>query len=207
MKLHHVSCKLCLILCGVAALLCATPIRAGSPSAPITAILLPDGAYSPVAIREMGREAAGILKHSGLKLHWRVGVSSQATSELLVVVRLRGACEMDAPPAPLQGGALGWSNEVDGTVLPFGELACDKIRGLIGAAVPSNDVPSDVLLGRAMGRVLAHELYHMIARTDKHEAGGVTRAALSGRELISGDLELQPSDVEAIQNGLREAGR
>lgn len=206
MKLHYVSCKLCLILAATA-LIHAAPVPAGSPPAAITAVLMPDENYSPIAIREMGREAAGILKHSGLKLQWRIGPSPQATSDLLVVVRLRGRCEAEAPPAPLQSGALGWSDEVDGTVLPFGELACDKIRGLIGAAMPRDQSPSDVVLGRAMGRVLAHELYHMVARTDKHEAAGVTRPALSARELISGQLQLQPSDVEAIQDGLRESGR
>jgi hypothetical protein len=44
---------------------------------------------------------------------------------------------------------------------------------------------SDVLLGRAMGRVLAHELCHIVADTAEHG-------------------ELRSADVEAIQSGLRQ---
>jgi hypothetical protein len=56
-----------------------------------------------------------------------------------------------------------------------------------------------------MGRVLAHELYHMVADTDEHGEDGVAQPALSARELTSGQLELRPSDVAAIQSGLRQA--
>jgi len=60
------------------------------------------------------------------------------------------------------------------------------------------------MLGRAMGRVLAHELYHIVADTAGHGENGVAQPALSARELTSGQLELRASDVEAIQSGLRE---
>jgi hypothetical protein len=42
-----------------------------------------------------------------------------------------------------------------------------------------------------MGRVLAHELYHIVANTAEHGDEGVTQTALSARELTSGQLELR----------------
>ncbi len=209
MKLHYVVCPLLSILsCAAPVLAGSLPTLAGSLPTSVTAVLFPDGRYSPMAISEMGREAAGILKHSGVAFHWRLGPSAQVWDGVLIVVRLRGRCEMDGPSAVMKKGALGWSHEVNGTMLPFSDLACDNIRGAIESTdLHENPMQGNVLLGRAMGRVLAHEIYHIVADTDKHGEGGVAQSALSGRELTSGQLELQRSDVEAIQNGLHQSGR
>jgi hypothetical protein len=200
MKLHYVSALMALIGC-------AAPVLAGSPPTAVTAVLLPDGRYSPMAIGEMGREAAHILRHSGVVLHWRLGASTEVSGGLLIVVQLRGQCEMDDAPVHMTSPALGWSHEVNGKMLPFSDLACDNIRAAIQPALPHSDVQSNVLLGRAMGRVLAHELYHIVADTSQHGEDGVAQPALSARELTSGQLELEASEVAAIQSGLREGAR
>ncbi len=192
------------------AVFCAVPVLAGQPSTQpptqLTAIVMPDGRYSRVAIGAMGREAAHILKKSGVSLKWRVGIPRQSVDGLLVVVKLVGRCDMDGPAAILMAGPLGWSHEANGVVLPFSDLACDNIRGQVQSAlVAGNPLRGNVLLGRAMGRVLAHELYHIVADTAKHAGGGVAQSALSARELTSGQLELQLSDVEAMRTGLRQA--
>jgi len=169
-------------------------------------VMLPDGRVSRVALREMGREASHILKQSGVSLRWHLGVPVQSVSGTLVVVKLLGHCEMDGSPAFLVPGPLGWAHEVDGKVLPFGNLACDNLRGAVEAAiVDGNRIGANVLLGRAMGRVLAHELYHIVADTPVHGHDGVARAALTARQLTSGQLELGSSEVAAVQNQLGRA--
>ena len=204
MTLNYVRCAPCSLFC--AAIFCAVPLFAAQPPTPVTAVVLPEGRYSEVAIREMGREAAHILKQSGVSLRWRIGVPAQAISGILIVVNLVGRCEMDGSPAFLVPGPLGWSHEVDGTMLPFGDLACDNLRGAVQAASRDGSAPGgNVLLGRAMGRVLAHELYHIVADTSEHGRKGVAQAALSPRELTSGLLELQPCEVAAVQSGLSRA--
>lgn len=189
--------SVCLAIC------CTAPVLAGEPSTPVTAVVLPDGKYSKSAVREMGREAAHILKQSGVSLRWRVGIPSQSVGGLLVVVKLVGRCDMDGSPAFLVPGPLGWAHKVDGTILPFSDLDCDNLRGAVQAvAVGQNQVQGNTLLGRAMGRVLAHELYHIVADTADHGDDGVTQAAFTPRELTSGLLELRPSDARAIENRL-----
>lgn len=176
------------------------------PSTPLTAVVLPEGAYSKVAVREMGREAARILKQSGVSLRWQVGIPDKAVSGLLVVVKLVGNCDMDGSPTLLVPGPLGWSHEVNGTILPFSDLACDNIRGAVGAAMSAgNDLRGNILLGRAMGRVLAHELYHVVADTSQHGREGVAQASLTPRDLTSGQLSLEPSDSASVESGLAEA--
>jgi hypothetical protein len=180
----------------------ATPL-----STQVTAVVLPDGRYSRLALHEMGREAAHILKTSGISLQWQLGEPAQAVNGRLVIVKLLGRCDMDGPTALQMSGPLGWSHEANGVILPFSDLACDNIRGAVyGAAVAGHQYRGNVLLGRAMGRVLAHELYHVIANTTEHGGQGVAQPTLSARELTSGQLELRPADVATIQNYLRQGG-
>jgi hypothetical protein len=121
-------------------------------------------------------------------------------------VKLVGHCDMDGPPAYLEPGPLGWAHEVDGAMLPFSDLACDNLRGAVQSAiVDGNPFRGNVLLGRAMGRVLAHELYHIVADTSEHGREGVAQAALSPRELTSGPLELRHSEMSLVQSGLGRA--
>ena len=181
----------------------AASAMAGSPSARLTVVVLPEGRYSKSAVREMGREAAHILKPSGLSLRWHVGAPSRSVNGILVVVRLVGDCDMDGSPAYLVPGPLAWAHEADGAILPFGGLACDNLRGAVEAArLQQTEVRGNALLGRAMGRVLAHELYHIVADKADHGRSGVTQSALTPRELTSGQLELRPADAQAIENGL-----
>jgi hypothetical protein len=198
------------VRCAFTLIFCAAHNLAGQPSthlsSQVTAVVLPDGRYSSVALREMGREAAHILKKSGVSLLWHLGVPAQGVNGRLVVVKLVGRCDMDGPSAFLTSGPLGWSHEANGVILPFSDLACDNIRGAVHSALlPWNQLRGNLLLGRAMGRVLAHELYHIVADTAEHGEDGVAQPAISAQELTSGLLELRPSDVEAIQSGLRQA--
>jgi hypothetical protein len=202
--LNYVRCAPSLLLC--AAICSASAEPSTQISSQVTAVVLPEGRYSKVALREMGREAAHILKQSGVSLRWHLGVPAQSVSGMLVVVKLVGRCEMDGSPGSLMPGPLGWSHEVDGTVLPFSDLACDNLRGAVGTAIAAgNQLGGNVLLGRAMGRVLAHELYHIVADTSVHSHDGVAQAAFTPRQLTSGALELGASEVVAVQNGLGRA--
>ncbi len=202
MTLNFVRSAFALIFCAASVQAGHSPIQLATQ---VTAVVLPDGRYSLLALHEMGREAAHILKKSGISLQLQLGEAAQAVNGRLVVVKLVGRCDMDGPPASQVSGPLGWSHEANGVILPFSDLACDNIRGAIyGAAVEGRQFRGNVLLGRAMGRVLAHELYHVIANTTEHGRQGVAQPALTARELTSGQLELRPSEVATIQSRLRQ---
>jgi hypothetical protein len=57
----------------------------------------------------------------------------------------------------------------------------------------------DYLMGRALGRVLAHELVHILTKSAAHGQDGVTQPALTGRELIGAPLRLTHTDVERLR--------
>jgi hypothetical protein len=57
----------------------------------------------------------------------------------------------------------------------------------------------DELLGRALGRVLAHELVHMLTKSGEHSREGVQRPALSGKQLIADSLPLSAFDIDRLR--------
>lgn len=54
------------------------------------------------------------------------------------------------------------------------------------------------LFGRALARVMAHEIVHMVGKCAGHSHAGVFRHALSGRQLIADKLELGPEDIARL---------
>jgi hypothetical protein len=59
------------------------------------------------------------------------------------------------------------------------------------------------LLGRALGRVVAHELVHMLTKSKQHGRDGVEKAALSARQLIAESLPLSIFDIDRLQQERR----
>ena len=57
----------------------------------------------------------------------------------------------------------------------------------------------DRLLGRAWARVLAHELYHVLANTSSHGGGGIAQPRFSSRELLDDNMEFNIEDVEKMR--------
>src|SRR5579859_3969021 len=77
-------------------------VCAAYPSVGVTVVLQFEDRYSELSIREMKSEAQALVKDSGVVLTWRRmdQLTSSAAFPRMVVVRLRGVCEM-GPPVPL----------------------------------------------------------------------------------------------------------
>ena len=189
--------KLCCL--GAIALLAtlANPLTARDSVAPnpnpppseIAVLLDFKGDYSELSVEQMKREFTSIMKPSGIAFTWqdlkefRVGTDFPA----LVVVRFRGNCDLSGMrPLQHQPGAFAFAHVSDKQVMPFIEVNCDQIRGSLFAAMWGEDFEyRDFLLGRAIARVLAHEMHHVLGNTCEHQKHGLAKEALSGRDLIS----------------------
>lgn len=164
------------------------------------------GPHSSRSVSEMQQEVAGILKDSGLKLEWRAlertsGATDAGDNENLVVVHFNGRCILE--PVPIlydERGPLAVTYTSDGAVLPFSEVACEQVTASIRSAMFGGDyAQGDQLLGRALGRVVAHELVHILTNSHDHGREGVAQAALSGSQLITPRLPLSASDLERLR--------
>ena len=182
--------------------LCA--LSAATPGIPpeIAVVVQTDETFSPHAWQAMETESARIARQAGLRVRF-VERSKVATEQFadLVVFRMRGKCEMDTMPALLdERGPFAWAFTADGNVLPFGEVKCDRVRESVKTVLrPGDFKQGDALFGRALGRVVAHELYHMLANTKKHGKTGVAKHALSAQQLVAEKLDFSNHERAALE--------
>ena len=159
----------------------------------LTVLLKGDSVPAPV-LRAMRREAESEFAPSGVKLNWGSSQDLQgaAINGQIAIVGLRGQCGPEAParalPPPLGEGseALGQTHMVNGKVLPMADVLCDAVHQLVDRDLRAAQAGErEKLLGRALGRVVAHELYHIILRTTDHARSGLLRPALTSAELLA----------------------
>lgn len=157
---------------------------------------LPNG-FAPLTVQQLERELRAIVEPAGVQLGWR-RLPSEAGAVVdgeSIVVRFRGAC---APSfsSGARRSAAGWAHTSDGAVLPFIEVDCDQVWSAIQTRLESDaGVHREIYLGRALGRVVAHELYHVLANTSAHGSQGLTKARLDTRDLITGEYSLTHGDL------------
>jgi hypothetical protein len=167
----------------------------------ITIVLDFQGPRSDPSVAEMKREFTEIMRDTKVRFnfHWRSEAPQEAVSDL-VLVRFTGKCVFQ-PVGYLydERGPMAFTYSTDGMVQPFGEVACDKVTSAIRPVMAGDDfAKADLLLGRALGRVLAHEVVHMLSKSAAHGNAGVARTSLTGSQLIAPELKLEPEDVERI---------
>jgi hypothetical protein len=157
----------------------------------------------PEAVMDSLRtELDSIMAPVGLQFDWRplAGGSPEVTAEL-AVVSFKGRCDSTSlPPHTTNPGALGWTHISDGVILPFTDLDCGGLRAFLGEqllALARGD--RDGALGRALGRVLAHELYHIFANTTQHAPDGVAKPTYSVEDLLSAGFHFAKRDALAMR--------
>jgi len=201
--MHCRSALLLVSLCGTA--VAQAPTDFPTLTAPLTIVLRSDGPMPARVADAMKREVESLVAHSHIRMSWTWSTDPPRVFEQLAVVTLRGACRPDAPvPASAlisksDQEPLGQTQIVDGKVLPFADVRCDPVRKLINRelyAKPSRE--REVLLGRALGRVMAHELYHILLRTTSHGSNGLARPAQSSADLMADRDNFAPVDQRKL---------
>lgn len=181
---------------------------ATEPTAPIAIYMSFDGPHSAQAVEAMQSEVASLTKRNLLNLRW-IPLDSPRSDESfsdLMVVKFHGNCNMEGIQFLFNelglegdGGALGSTWKTDNQVLPFSELQCDRIRRSIAPlAIGNTPTEREALLGRAMGRVLAHELFHVLANTDKHGREGVAKTKYARKDLVADRFEFDAKDARRM---------
>ncbi|HLH32228.1 MAG TPA: hypothetical protein VKY31_13575, partial [Terriglobia bacterium] len=57
-----------------------------------------------------------------------------------------------------------------------------------------------VLFGRAMARVMAHEIYHVLAAATDHAGSGIAKPSLSFEDLVSDRFAFDGSSLDRIHD-------
>ena len=168
-------------------------LNAVNPGAPLAVYYSFDAPPSAALVTEMQAEVGRILAVAGVRVAWRA-VGSPRNGEdfqAIVVFRFRGVCSFDQDSAAYErqeptGQPLAETDVADGRVLPFGAVDCDRLRRFIAPVLQSpGPEDKDASLGRAIARVSAHEIYHMLTGSEGHARRGIARSSHSRAELTA----------------------
>jgi hypothetical protein len=187
------------------------PAWAGEQTGVVILYEFHDG-HSEQSWKELQAEVTNLMHPAGFDVEWQLktGASFPPTTSELVVVQFHGSCGMQGAAVAVHSvpGPMGITHVANGEVLPFSDVDCELVRGQVAAAMAGYDArQAERLLGRALGRVVAHELWHALTRSETHGRHGLMRKALSGGDLISDHMEISREDLErrtARQNARRQ---
>ena len=194
----------------VAVLLCLPAgywsARGEASSAPLFLIYSHFEQAPPQAVVSAIRaETATILAPLELPYAWRsmddVSPGREIASDL-VVVKFQGQCD-GSGVFQKAAGPLGWTHVSDGEVLPFIEIQCDTIGGFLTSKLPDRDRGQrDVAFGRAVARVLAHELFHALTGSVHHGGEDITRSAYNVNDLLTDEFPVEQHTIDALHSAL-----
>lgn len=152
-----------------------------------------DMAASPVPETVVRGEAQRLLAQVGLAPAWRRGAPQRvlAHDEIPVVL-------LDRDAASRPGGA-----RVLGACKPKGAanglwLYMDNVRWLLGLRAGPLGADDARRMALALGRILAHEVIHLIAPGLPHARSGLMSASLDRGTLLAGDIAIDAATRRAL---------
>lgn len=177
-----------------------------SKMTPVTVLVDFESSHSDVSLPLMKGELQHLLQPLGLNVDLQVksDLPDKAEFTELVIFRMKGSCSMK--PLPISAlsderGPLAMAYSSDGTVLHFGEVECDRVRQCLSRVLgKANSRKNQSYLSTALGLVIAHEMYHMLANSKAHTKSGLTKRGLSAQELLDPDLTLPDLAREAFRH-------
>jgi hypothetical protein len=130
------------------------------------------------------------------------------------VVKFKGKCrvetfgEIDQEPLPTGEHTLASTKLEKGHVLPFSQVQCNEVRNALAYLRPWADSHErQTAMAMALGRVVAHELYHILSRTTTHAAHGLAQASQSLKDLVAKPgMTFGEEDLRAIREGVAGSG-
>jgi len=174
----------------------------GATFAPITLYTQFEQAPPGGVLEALQDEVASIMAPIGIRFEWRdLGkTGGHEVSAELAVVTFKGRC--DAAGLLTRSkfeGALGWTHVSDGQILPFTDVSCDRVREFVQTGLLAFRVEDrEAKYGRALGRVLAHELYHIFANTLRH-GSGVAKESYSVQDLLADDFQFEAKETRMLR--------
>lgn len=182
------------------------PLFGGQPTtSSVRVSLYTDFEREPPAIvfHALQDELDLIMSPVGLSFDWRslAHVKEKEVSISLVVIHFKGNCDaVDLTVYPSYPFILGRAFRTDGRIIPFSDIYCNAIRASLASTMVSLSPENrDVVFGRAVGRVIAHELYHIYANTKRHGGRGLSEPRFSVRELMAVEFRFQKKDTERLR--------
>jgi len=170
----------------VTAVLAATPSHLAAQQPPLSftiRLVLPDADLTPGQAAALKSEVATIWSPLGLQIVWQRGRRVRATADWTVGIDLRDRVPLAAQSAPQPLGAVA---VIDGRMRRTIYVSCGKVRQFVDAAgIRAFDGFHDRVYGRFLGRIVAHELGHLLLDSVDHRDRGLMRPRFDVRDVRS----------------------
>jgi cytochrome c553 len=153
----------------------------------------------------MRNEVESILSPTGWHVKWEdTATPAHSASVALAIVRFKGECNVDDIRLPSSGDATLGRTHVNGSdIISFADVFCDAIRASLADRLSIMRAGGrDLWYGRAVGRVVAHELYHILTGEKHHGSRGVAQAHFSPEELLADDFRYHTDQVRSLRSKL-----
>jgi hypothetical protein len=151
----------------------------------------------------MKLELGSLMSAAGYRTEWQdAGGVPPSTEWPLVVVQLRGNC---APPegnvaTGRAAKVLATTSTSGGRIIPFSFVDCASVNHLLAGALASESGEHrEFLYGRALARLLAHELCHILLMSGDHSRGGIAKAGFTARDLLIDQIGFEESTLARLR--------
>jgi hypothetical protein len=148
-------------------------------------------------IQTTRQELKRLLSPTGVDLLWK-DLAHRKTGEefdYVVVASFDGVCSAEEVPAAslamFEGTvSLADSSVSNGRVLPFFRIDCKHLLATMAPALRRmNAQERRTAMGIAIARVMAHEIYHIVAQTTGHQDHGIAKPSFSVLDLTAGRFD------------------
>ena len=150
----------------------------------------PSGPINQRQLRALENEAAGIWRQYGVAVTW-FDANSDCLSDEAWMAPVDRMLRLVAEPRESDGDALGTvrfqGGVPDDTIhLLYAPLSRMVLESTIGMSPVSALPPPlrDRIIGQALGRVLAHELGHVLLALPSHDRSGLMRPSFEPADLV-----------------------
>jgi hypothetical protein len=189
--------------------------NSGSAGSELVVYLNPAANEYIAPLAFMRKEAESLMRTAGYSVEWR-DLNTRPSGEnaaSLVFVDLVGSCAApmnpvpDAPTPDDSQPSLASTAVEDGVVLPFSRIDCASLtRALSSMFAHEPPARRTWLYGRAMARLLAHELYHVLAQTRDHAAAGIGKPCFTTADLVMDRFEFESVALARLRHTVVESG-
>jgi hypothetical protein len=172
-----------LVLCRL-----STPVHAESPT---LALYIKQNESLPFELTQTAQsELRRVFDSVGIDVVWRdfSGRTAGEDFDFVAIASISGSCTPSEQRAnvrstPQKLVSLADTSVSKKEIFPFFTVNCNHLIAAMGRQT------SPSMLGRAMARLMGHELYHIIAKTTDHQQAGIAKAVFTLEDLVNPGLE------------------
>jgi hypothetical protein len=167
----------------------------------------PGNGLASVSVHSIELELKRLLAPAGIVPVWRKAsgkADGNVEVERLVVGAFEGDCSVEtltrASATAIRASTLADTSVSNNRILPYFRVDCARVIRALAPTLQPLSVPfREAIFGRAIARVIAHEIYHILAQTTDHQDSGVAKAQLSLGDLTAIRFDLSPASLRRMQ--------